>query len=358
MPRYPFTVLLALGLSGAVGPAWAQQPASGSEKLVDEGLELYRNDKNDDALTHFQQALKLTPNNSRAQYGTALVYYTTGRYAEAAGLCESLVKRGEDNLPNLYVTYGTSLDRQQKSAEAVQVYQRAIRKFPQDEPLRRYQGIALLNLERYDEAAESFQQAVRLQPNHATTHLQLAQVEAITGSRVPALLACVRSLMTETSEHRAAKTVSLLDKLLQYGVKQTGQKSVTLDLTAALPPAGSPEKSPNSFAQADMLLTLTTALDYDKENKDKAPAERLAEKFTILFRALNEQKFEQRLGFNWQFYAPFFIELEQKGYVLALAYIVQAMRPEVAPEVTAWVSQHPDQLRALSEWSKAYQWPK
>ncbi|MGI4875001.1 MAG: tetratricopeptide repeat protein [Janthinobacterium lividum] len=140
--RYPATSLGPERWFRPGGPGSAS-PAT-YDGLVDEGLDFYKNDKNAETLDRFQQALKLCqtlpikPGDFRAQYGLALVYYTTGRYSESAALCELLVKRGDDKIPNLYVTYGTALDRQHKSAEAVQVYQQAIQKFPQDEPLRRY----------------------------------------------------------------------------------------------------------------------------------------------------------------------------------------------------------------------------
>ena len=356
MRRYVCCCLLALGLGSApLLPAQAQQsPTTDYEKLVDEGLDLYSRDQNAEALARFQQALKLQPHEFRAQYGTALVYYTTGRYAEAAALCEALVKRGDDKLPNLYVTYGTSLDRQHKPAEAVRVYRRAVQKFPDDEALWRYQGIALQNLQRYDEAAVSFQKAVRLLPDKPAAHLLLAQLQAMRNHRIPALLGCMRGLLLESRPVSTAQAMGLLDRLLQSGIQQTGPKAFSLNLPEGLLDKSSAAKKPDDFAMADAMFTLETALDYDDKNKGKNPGERLAEKLSALCEDLARQQASQPPGFTWQVYVPFFAALAQKGYVPTLAYVIQGRRPAADPAVSSWLTQHPQQVQELSAWVKDY----
>ena len=356
MRSYVCCCLLALGLGSApLLPALAQQaPATDYEKLVDEGLDLYSRDQNDEALARFQQALRLQPSDFRAQYGTALVYYTTGRYAEAAALCEALVKRGDDKLPNLYVTYGTSLDRQHKSAEAVRVYQRAVQKFPDDEALWRYQGIALQNLQRYDDAATSFQQAVRLVPAKPAAHLLLAQIEALHNHRILALLGCMRGLLLESRPNPTAQAMGLLDRLLQSGVQQTGPKAFSLNLPEGLLDKSAAAKKPDDFAVIDAMFTLETALDYDDKNKGKNPGERLAEKLSALCEDLAKQQANEPPGFTWQVYVPFFVALAQKGYVPTLAYVIQGKRPAVDPAVSSWLAQHSQQAQELSVWIKDY----
>lgn len=354
MWRYVCCLLLVLS-SVPLLPALAQQaPPTDCEKLVDEGLNLYSRNQNNEALARFQQALKLQPNEFRAQYGTALVYYTTGRYDEAVALCKALVKRGDDKLPNLYVTYGTSLDRQHQSAEAVRVYQQAVQKFPDDEALWRYQGIAFQNLQRYDEAAVSFQKAVRLLPDKPAAHLLLAQIEAVRNHRLPALLGCMRGLLLESRPGPTAQAMGLLDRLLQSGVQQTGPNAFSLNLPEGLLDKSGAAKKPDDFAMAEAMLTLETALDNDDKNKGKNPGERLGEKLNALCEDLARQQANQPSGFTWQVYVPFFVELAQKGYVPTLAYVIQAKRLAAKPAVSSWLAEHPQQVKELSEWVKTY----
>lgn len=151
----------------------------------------------------------------------------------------------------------------------------------------------------------------------------------------------------------------MLDELLQQGVKQTGSKSVSVKLDAdAMAQANEPSGKPDDFDQLDVQLTLLAALDYSEKSKDKTPADLLAEKLTALGEGLKPPRAAPRPGFFWEFYAPFFSELTQKGYAPTLAYLVQSRRPDVPPDVTAWLAQHPQQLKELNEWAVAYQWPK
>ncbi|MCC2545383.1 hypothetical protein LJY25_02920 [Hymenobacter sp. BT175] len=96
---------------------------------------------------------------------------------------------------------------------------------------------------------------------------------------------------------------------------------------SALPPLG--------YAQTDMLLTMTSALDYDEKNKDKKPTELVADKLSTSCRNMAEKGSGSHQGFAWDYYAPYFIALEKAGYVPVFSYLIHSAADQ--PDVKQWL---------------------
>ncbi|UOG76560.1 tetratricopeptide repeat protein [Hymenobacter tibetensis] len=353
-----FATLLAGSLSTA-GVALAQATST-AEALVQEGIALYDQGQYQKAVVSYNQALKLEPTNSTALYELALTYNALGRNAEAVELCKRLLKQNADPGPAVYGTYGNALDGLHKPKEAVKMYEEGVKRYPNEGSLYFNLGITQANsLNQLDAAIASMQQAVRCRPEHANSHAALAELTLAQGNRIPALLETMRLLQLEPQSKRAEACLVRLDKMMGQGVKQTGEKSVTISLAQApVADANRKNSKPDNFAGMDLLLTMATALDLDEKNKNKPSSERLLEKLTTLCRAMGEAEATQRVGFVWQHYAPYFVALEKQGHLPALVYSIQAARAEALPEVQAWLTQHPTQVEALQEWSRTYAWPE
>ncbi|PJJ59566.1 tetratricopeptide repeat protein [Hymenobacter chitinivorans] len=352
--RYPSSKLLVvLLLAGLTATAQAQAPDE-VKALIKQGVTLYDEGKYDEAVLRYKQALKLAPDDFTAQYELAMTYGSLGRNEEVVELCQRLLK-GEPADPNVYITYGTALDDLKKPQEAIRIYQTGLKKFPDNGLLYYNLGVTQAGVQRYEEATESMQLAVRKNPRHASAHRTLALLTA-QSNRVPAVFACVRFLQLEPRSPRATGGLELLDKLMGKGVRKTGDKAVTLSMTPdMLKQVNGKKNQPDNFGQADMLLTMASAHDYDDKNKDKSATVRLAEKLTSLCQSLEEQKEASHPGFAWNYYVPYFLTLKKAGYLPTLTYLIQAARPG-QPEAQQWLDQHPSEVKEFQEWSEAYKW--
>lgn len=351
--------LVAYSLGGVAIRAQAQSGAT-AETLIKQGISQYDQGQYQQAIASYEQALKLEPTNSTAQYELALTYNATNRNDEAVALCKRLLKQDATPGAEVYGTYGNALDGLRKPKEAVKIYEEGLKKYPNDGPLYYNMGVTQASsLNQLEAAIASMQQSVRCREAHANSHAALASLTTTQGNRIPALLETVRLLELEAEGKRAAASLAALDKMMGQGVQQTGEKSFTINLPMDMvKDVGRKNAGPDNFAAADMLLTLASALDHDEKNKDKSATERFIEKFSSLCKSLEENKPEARTGFVWQYYVPYFVELEKRGHVPALAYAIQASRAENVPEVKAWLSEHPVQVQALRQWSSTYIWPK
>lgn len=349
-------LLWAATVSGAAAQT-AAPAATPARELIEDGVKLYDAGKYDEAVAKYQQALATEPNNEIAGSELALAFNTLGRNAEAVALCEKLLQANSAADVLVYVTYGNSLDAQKKTKKALQAYEQGLKYHPNSYSLYFNRGVAQATTGQTPASISSFQQAVALNPQHATSHMSLGVMQTSAQARIPAVLALARFLVLEPRSKRAAQRLPLLDEAMMRGVTRTGEKAVTIQLSAeALKGANGKSNGPDNFGPAEMLLSVSGALALDEKHRDDTPAERFSAQFASLCRGLGELSGKQK-GFTWEYYVPYFAELEKKGYVPALTYLVHASQTEV-PAVQQWLAAHSTEVQVFQEWSKNYVWPK
>jgi tetratricopeptide (TPR) repeat protein len=127
----------------------------------------------DEAISHYQLALRLNPDD-------ALVYNNLGVAFEKKGQTEDAIRqyreiiRLEPERPFPHYNLGTALLRKGYTDEAIRQFQEALRLKPDYADAHNNLGNALGNLGRTDEAIEQYQQAIRLRPEDGIAHNNLA----------------------------------------------------------------------------------------------------------------------------------------------------------------------------------------
>ncbi|MET4108103.1 tetratricopeptide repeat protein [Hymenobacter sp. UYP22] len=350
-------LLLALGLSFSVHSAGAQ--TTGSQELVQQGVALFDQGKYDEAVLRYKEALKQNGSNSTARYELAMTYNALDRNEEAVELCRQILKEDPKPGASFYSTYGNALDGLKKPKEAAKVYQEGLKRYPNDGALHFNLGVTQATaLGQPAEAIGSMQQSVRYRPGHANSLNALSLLLQQEGNRVPALLTRLRLLQVEPTGARAEAALARFDALLGQGVEKTGAKAVTINISPETLKNTGKKGRPDNFSAADMLLSMSGAMDYSEENKDKTPTEQLIRKLDALISVLDELHPAQQEGFTWQYLVPYFVELKKQGYLPALAYAVQESRAARTPEVHNWLANHTATVEEFRSWSAAYAWPK
>lgn len=350
--------LITLLLMCSTGVAYAQtSSAAPTRDVVAEGVKLYDQGKYEEAVAKYQQALAAAPKDELALGELALAYSALGRDAEAVDICRKLLKANPDSDAMVYVTLGNSLDALKKPKEATRVYEQGLKHHPDSYNLYFNEGIAQATSGQATASISSFQQSVALNPQHASSHMSLGVMQLGTQSRVPGVLALARFLVLEPRGARATQRLPMLDKAMSQGVNQTGEKAVTINISsAALSGSNGKSNGPDNFGPAELLLSLSAANALNKETKSATNMERFVGQFGSLCKTLGELSGKQQ-GFTWNYYVPYFVEMEKKGYVPAFAYLAHASQTNV-PEVQQWLAAHPAEVEVFQEWSKNYAWPK
>jgi tetratricopeptide (TPR) repeat protein len=359
---YLMKALIFLLWSFSIGTALAQSSdGTPLRELVKEGVRLYDAGKYDEAVAKYQQALAAAPKDETALSELALTYNELGRNAEAVAICERLVKANPNIDASVYVTYGNSLDAMKKSKQANQVSEQGLKRHPDAYSLHYNAGVAQATSNQVPASINSFQQAVALNPQHGSSHMSLGMMQLSSHARLPGMLALSRFLILEPRSARAAQRLTLLDQAMNQGVAKTGSNSISINISAeALQGANGKSKGPDNFGPAEMMLSVSSAaaLIPPPGIPVHTAMEQFSNQFGGVCRVLGELDAKQtETGFTWNYYVPYFVEMEKKGFVLAFTYLVHASKTDDA-EVQQWLTEHPAEVQVFQEWSKNYIWPK
>ncbi|NCG08998.1 MAG: hypothetical protein GWO81_05455 [Verrucomicrobia bacterium] len=205
-PRQLFTLCLAVLTASAVS-LWgdAPDPAPSVQETVDQAFQLLNQGETQDALLGFQSALEADNNNLQACLGQAMIFNKLERYTEAFAAYDSLTER----LPeNAFAWNG--------------------------------RGLAAFNLERFDEALDSFRYASAMTPNGY--HFEsLAWTQMCRGEFNEAAESAKRANLFYTREGEQTLYPLLLAYFAHLEAGETEHARRTLDYTLAnLPRTGWP----------------------------------------------------------------------------------------------------------------------
>ena len=342
------TLLLFLFISSAYA-----QNQSEAEKLIGEGVELHDKGDYNGAIEKYSKALEVDKDNLLALSEKAMSLNSAGKYVESIDVSKhAILIHPNEDLKNVYVNYANALDHLKKTDEALTIYQEGIQKYPNYYQLHFNKGICYTNNNRYGEAILCFQKALLINPKHAGSLNAIGILEK--GShRIPAILAFSRFLIVEPQTTRSKKNLENIKKLLSQGIQQNGEKSITININSNMLSDSSDVKKENDFSQVDLILSMASGLDFDKKNAKKTEVENFIRKFEVICSALQETK-NGNFGFYWENLAPYFIEMKNKKFIEAFAYI--AYVDSGSEDVGKWHKKNQSELDKFYNWSKDYNW--
>ena len=140
-----------------------------------EGIALISKGENKEALTAFQHALKISPDDIAALAGASQIEYQAGS-ADAAPLLNHLLELRPDE-PTAHAMLAVLDYRKADCAAAVRHFEKAGPLIDsQIDALHAY-ATCLVKLKRFDDAAETFQKAIALRPDDPHQQVLLASIE-------------------------------------------------------------------------------------------------------------------------------------------------------------------------------------
>jgi len=328
-----------------------------AEKLVNEGIAYHDKGDYKGAIVRYDKALELDEDNLLALAEKAMTLVSLQKYAEAIKYCEKVIEKhpGNKALNMVYVTYGNASDGLNKTDRSLEIYDEGIKLFPNFYQLYFNKGITLSSVKKYDEALTCFQKAASLNPKHGSSHNALARLLFGTDKNIPSLLACCRLLILEPESNRGKEDLIIVQKIMGGDVEKTGKNSITININNASlgDTTADGKNNENNFSMTSLILAMTAGLDYDKANKKKTKVEQFIRKFEVVCSTLKESQ-NKNYGFYWSYYAPYFIEMKDKGLVTTFAYIAFASSAD--SDVSSWLKSHKTEIQEFYKWSNGYSW--
>lgn len=332
-------------------PKLAPSPSTDRQRaLIREGVSLHDRGDFDGAIRKYDEALAENPSNTHALYELSYAYSAKKDYRKSLEVAYRGAQYKSEELRHFYMLIGNDLDLLGDAAEAIAVYKKGLKLFPEEALLHFNLAIAYKNAGKPEEARRSAKAAVVANPQHPSSHLVLAGLLYGGGYKTPAMLAAARFLTLESDTERAAAALRILRETLTGGAKQGAKPdeiSIMLDLGA--------KKDEGDFSAIDTVLGLSAAVGLSAEGK-KTDAERLVSQAETLISMLAEQEGKkQQSSFAHRFYVPYFVELKQKGHAEAFTY--NALRGSNLPGVREWLEANSGRVMQFLIWSKNYKWP-
>lgn len=293
--------------------AFAQTPMV--DRLMNDGKQ--KQDKNDykAAVEIYEKVLALEPKKDEARYELAYSWYKQGDNNKTLHYCRSLTQQEGEFWIEAIILCGSAYDNLGDSKRAISLYNRGIRKQP-NQPLLQYNmALSKFNIGKNEEAEQHVRLSLSLDMGHPSAHLLLANIMLVKEERIKSMLSLYFYLLMEQDADRSIKAWDLLDTIWDFTLRQPNKNKLS------------------EYYQA-----------FETRMVDSAKAESRKAEGVNQF-AIRTRNFLQNMpetienGDFWQKqYIPFFKELHLNGYDTPFAYYISSCKYK--SESLTWLSEN------------------
>jgi len=140
----------------------------------------------EEAIKSFYSTIRITPDYAEAYYGLGIAYDELKNYSEAVEYYKKAIQLNP-NFSEAYNNIGISYSYLGKYSDAVECFKKAVSLSPESaEPINNI-GVFQAKSNQYKEAIESFKQAVQIDPDFADAHYNLGCAYNLNGDKTSAL---------------------------------------------------------------------------------------------------------------------------------------------------------------------------
>lgn len=347
--KYRLLFLLCLfATAGVIG-----QAIDPVKVLVKEGIALHDQGQYDAAIAKYDSAIKMDANNFDAYYEKSLSFLFAKRYEDCIDVSKYLLRQHSDNpsIKEVYSNYGSALDDAGKPEDAIAIFEKGIKKFPDYYLLHYNKALTLGRMKRWDDAMPFFMNALRNKPNHAGS-LYYVSMGLENSNKVAAILCCITFLSIEPEGKRAESTLKYLKELMgSFAKKGDGGNSV---ITIDAGDIGNKKKE-NNFSMVQMMLGLTVASGFKDSTGIKTEIDQLSSQVQMLAASLSNGAKDGK-GLFWEVYAPFIVKMNEAGLVPVFAHIGSITSGD--ERNIQWINAHQEKLVDFKNFIEGYEWPK
>ena len=103
----------------------------------------------------------------------------------------------------------------------------------------------------------------------------------------------------------------------------------------------------------EMTLTLSSTLNLSSKERKETDADRLASMMETLCNLLKENQ-EGQIGYYWERYVPYFLEMQEEGMLETFAYIAYASSTN--KKIQKWLKNNSSAIKKFYDWDEEYEW--
>ena len=311
-----------------------------TESFIKEGIQYHDSGKFDKAIESYKKALKLDPKSTLIHYEIALSYVSKGDYKQAVKYSDFVLKQKDKYMLQAYLTKGSALDMMGKTKKSIKLFEKALKKEEKHYLLHYNLGVNYYKIGKLDKAEENMIEAIGLNPNHASSHLILANIHHQKGNSVQTLLASHYFLFLEPDSKRTPDVTQFLQKYFGGNVSKDPSKPNNINISLS-------SNFDEQFGAVELMVSLLEASKTLEENKGKTDDEMFVENTESFFTILGELKEKKNKSIWWDFYTPFFYDLSKTKHLETYCkYITQ----QANEKSQVWLSENENKLIEFDAW--------
>jgi tetratricopeptide (TPR) repeat protein len=331
MKRALLFILLLLMVLGS--KTFAQPPDAKS--LTRDGVELSNQKNYAGAIEQYKAALNTDPDYAPGNYQMAFALNAMGKGLDGIPYLERVFKSttaSTNLIGGAYDLAGSIYDQNHQPQKAIESYLAGIKANPTYQPLQYNLALAYFRGKQYADAEATAEQAIKLDPKHASSMRIYALVCFHQNKRAQALLGFCSFLAMEPNTARSAEAYGNIRHILQGGALKPEPGAMTSAETKALA---------NSQNQ-----TLTKALTSVAGHKYASAADLLSAQLKAIFSGLTSMPRDKY--YYWYAIADYFGKLAQSPNMPALVRLISLSEPASAQ----WAKDNAQRMTDLDTWLK------
>lgn len=300
-----------------------------SQELIKKGIALYDEEKYTEAIQAYKQVHLADTSYVYMQSELAMTYLQAKDYDLAIKTCNDALLDVSPYENHLMRTLATAYDEKGDPEQAVNIYLKALSKYPFDYLLLYNLGITYYGVHNYPKATEYFQKALKSNPFHTSSHLMLGKISAAQGQLSHAILSIETFLLLEPSSNRSNQALICLENLSNNYID-----------TAYVGNRIEPFLPNNLFEDLDHYLRAKIVLNERFESAIDFNASLVKQTQLILDKFPYQAK---ERDFWLEFYMPFYNNTNDKGFVKE--FLNTILRSAKRESINKWANKNEKSLK-------------
>ncbi len=306
-----------------------------SSDSIAKGIEYHDAAKYDSALALYNYVELGDTNYALAQYEKSLSYTALEDHENALKSAQEAIIHSDSANSDYFTAVGNALDDLGQSDAALALYNDGLERFPLSYLLHFNRALTYINREDYQPALADLKRAIEINPFHASSHLQLAQLALNEAQYAQALLSVGYFLMIEPNSGRSNGILALYNKAVSDQI-ELETKGIKIS------------EHQEDFKKLNLLITSYAALrkDYKYESDiDLGITRQMDLTFKQLAKMPNSKDF-------WvNYYQPFYQALIAEEQLEAHSYLI--LLSSASDRHQKVITKNADDIKAFINWATA-----
>lgn len=306
------------------------QAQTSSEKLIREGVSLHDKGRYKDAITCYEEALKVNPTSMSAVYEMSLSYLKLKNNDKALALSSKVINANfQPLLVDAYIVKGTALANMNKMNEAIKTLNEAIVRCGDEYLLHFNLGLSYFNNKDNKMAAYHLRKAIEIDATHASAFLLYAYALNDLDQWVQSFYAFHFFLLLEPNTERSKDAFGEMVDILNMKLEP-----------------GSIRLTPEDGIDREWLYK-NIQLKKPKGTDSASQYSYFVEASKLVFFTISQMQNDTQSGLLWFFFVPTYEEILGSGHFDTYCRYVSVA---YFPESLAWWNNNKTQVDNFIEW--------